>query len=215
MRPLLRRAAGAALLLPLVVADAAAQRRNAAPKPVADSLALQPAERQSWTSDKMRFGIGDIITVLVAERTSANANVTDNNTDNRSKNLGLSIRPPASPSGVSTNVDVNADFTNNGDSRKQGLAARGNNFTSQMSVRVIAVSPTGMLQIRGHKLVNIDKNQQDVVVTGWVRPQDVDPASNSVLSSRIADAEIAYAQKGSLGSPRSGILSKVLGMIWP
>ena len=85
-----------------------------------------------------------------------------------------------------------------------------------MSVRVIGVSPQGMLQIRGHKLVNIDKNQQDVVVTGWIRPQDVDVASNAVLSTKIADAQIEYAQKGgSLGTPRSGILSKVLGIIWP
>jgi len=82
-------------------------------------------------------------------------------------------------------------------------------------VRVIAVSPTGMLQIRGHKLVNIDKNQQDVVVTGWIRPQDISPATNAVLSSHIADAEIDYAQKGAIGTPKSGVLSKILGAIWP
>ena len=123
---------------------------------------------------------------------------------------------PPSPGAPSANVDVSMDFNNNGNSRKAGLANRGNEFSSQMSVRVIGVSPQGMLQIRGHKLVNIDKNQQDVVVTGWIRPQDVDVASNAVLSTKIADAQIEYAQKGgSLGTPRSGILSKVLGIIWP
>ena len=215
MPPFLRRACCAAELLPITALALAAQSKTA-PKPVADSLALQPPVRQSWTSDKMRYGVGDIIMVMINERTSANANLTDNNSENRSKSLGLNIRPPASPGAPSANVDVSMDFNNNGNSRKAGLANRGNEFSSQMSVRVIGVSPQGMLQIRGHKLVNIDKNQQDVVVTGWIRPQDVDVASNAVLSTKIADAQIEYAQKGgSLGTPRSGILSKVLGIIWP
>ena len=106
-------------------------------------------------------------------------------------------------------------FDNKGDSRKRGQALRENDFRSQMSARVIGVSPTGMLKIRGHKLVNVDKNQQDVVVTGWIRPQDIAVGTNSVESARIADAEIDYAQKGALGAPRSGILSRVLGAIWP
>ncbi len=215
MSPFLRRIAQALLLLPFAAAAAWTQAKPVAGKAVADSFAIQPAVRQSWTSDKMRYGVGDIITVLIAERTSANANVTDNATDNRTKSMGLAIRPPTSPGAPSTNIDATMDFNNNGNSRKQGNSARGNDFTAQMSVRVIAVSPTGMLQIRGHKLVNIDKNQQDVVVTGWIRPQDITSATNSVLSSRIADAEIDYAQKGAIGTPKSGVLSKVLGAIWP
>ena len=64
------------------------------------------------------------------------------------------------------------------------------------------------------KLVNLDKNRQEVTLTGWVRPQDVS-AQNAVESSRIANAEIVYAGKGDLGKPKSGILGRVLGMVWP
>lgn len=186
-----------------------------AAKPVADSLALQPPVRQSWTSDKMRLGIGDIVTIVISERTQASANLTDNNSEARKRQLGLDIEPPASPAGVSTSVKATMDFNNDGDSRKRGEALRQNDFRSLISARVVAVSPTGMLQIRGHKLVNVDKNQQDVIVTGWIRPQDIAVGSNTVESSRIANAEIDYAQKGTLGRPRSGILSRVLGALWP
>ena len=55
---------------------------KAAP-PVLDSLAAAPAQRQSWTSDKQRLGIGDIVTILIDERTLASANLTDNNSETK------------------------------------------------------------------------------------------------------------------------------------
>jgi len=206
--------AGAALA---PISEIAAQSRNArnSTPPVLDSLAVQPPVRQSWTSDKIRLGIGDIVTVLIEERTTAGANLSDNASDTRSKEMSLAIEPPALGGKATPNIDATATFDNNGKSKKSGDVTRTANFSSVMSARVIAVSPTGMMQIRGHKLVNVDRNMQDVVVTGWVRPQDVDAGNNTVLSSRIADAEINYAQAGALGKPKSGILSKLLGLVWP
>lgn len=197
------------------IAGAQARATKAASAPVADSLAIQPPTRQSWTSDKMRFGIGDIVTILISERTQASANLTDNNSETRLKQLGLDIEPPANPTGVSPNIKTNMEFDHTGNSRKRGEALRQNDFRSMISARVVAVSPTGMLQLRGHKLVNVDNNQQDVVVTGWVRPQDIAVGTNTIESSRIADAQIDYGQKGALGRPRTGLLSRLLGVLWP
>jgi flagellar L-ring protein precursor FlgH len=221
----LRRAAGtlarslawAGMLAPLHASHLAAQGRGAkaAAKPVADSLALEPQSRQSWTSDRMRFQIGDIVTIMISERTQASANLTDNNSAARQKQLGLDIEPPASPTGASTSMTATMDFNNVGDSRKRGAVLRQNDFRSFVSARVIAVSSQGILQIRGHKLVDVDRNQQDVVITGWVRPQDITVGANTVESARIADAEIHYAQKGALGRPRSGVISRMLGALWP
>lgn len=184
-------------------------------KPIADSLALQPAVRTSWTSDRMRFGIGDIVTILIDESTLASANLTDNNSEHRTKGFGLNITPPASPGAPSAAMDVSMSFNNNGDSRKSGEAVRKNAFSAKVSARVVAVSPTGMLQLKGKKTVNVDKNQEDVTITGWVRPQDINPGTNTVVSSRLADADVQYAQKGDLGKPRSGLLSRMLGALWP
>ena len=184
-------------------------------KPVADSLALQPVSRLSWTSDRMRFGIGDIVTIMIDESTLATANLTDNNSEHRSRAMGLNITPPASPGAPSAAMDVTMGFDNNGDSRKSGEAVRKNAFRTQLAARVVAVSPTGMLQVKGKKTVNVDKNQQDVTITGWIRPQDINPGTNSVLSSRLADADVQYAQKGDLGKPRSGLFSRMLGALWP
>jgi flagellar L-ring protein precursor FlgH len=209
-----------ATLVAMTVASRAleAQARGAAQpvKPVVlDSTTLDAPVRSSWTSDRVRFGVGDIITVLIDERTLAAATLTDNASDTRQKSMGLNVRPPASPTGLTPNVNVGVDVNNNGNSNKSGSAARQNTFKSEMSVRVVAVSPTGMVKISGHKTVNVDKNQQDVVLSGWVRPQDIAVGTNTVESARIADAELNYVQKGALVAPKSGIITRMLGALWP
>jgi flagellar L-ring protein precursor FlgH len=193
-------------------AGAQAKGKNVAPVPVvADSFALQPPIRQSWTSDNMRYRIGDIVTILIDENTTASANLTDNNTDNRKKGLGLDVEPP--PPALATTATLN--FSNNGDSEKSGTVSRQNGFSAQVSARVVAISPNGLLRIAGHKLVNVDKSQQDVTLSGWIRSEDIAAGTNTISSARLADAEINYVQKGSLGTPRGGFLSKVLGALWP
>ncbi|MDQ8153264.1 MAG: flagellar basal body L-ring protein FlgH [Gemmatimonadota bacterium] len=194
---------------------AQAAKKGAAPAPPVDSVAPQYTGRQSWTSDRYRLGVGDIVTVLVNDQTLASASTNNSATDIRAKELDFSIKPPDSPTKAATAIAATAGFNNNGDSKQTGEATRNNIFQSTLSARVIAVSPTGMLQIRGRKMVNVDRNQQEVTLTGWVRPQDIDIGSNMVESTRVADADIIVSQKGKLGKPKSGILSKIVGMVWP
>jgi len=216
MRRLLQVTLLVTITAPAALAQAAKKpAKGAAPAPPVDSIAPQYTGRQSWTSDRFRLGIGDIVTVLVNDRTLASANTNNAATDRRSKDLDFSIKPPDAPTKPSVAIAAKAGFGNIGDSRQSGEATRTNTFQSTLSARVVAVSPTGMLQIRGRKMVNVDKNQQEVTLTGWIRPQDIDIGSNMVQSERIADADIVVTQKGKLGTPRSGILSKLVGALWP
>lgn len=207
----------AIVLVALATPRVGAQGTKAPAKPVApvDSVAPQFTGRQSWTSDRFRMGIGDIVTVLVNDQTLASATSNTSARDSRKKDLDFSIKPPDAPTKASPAIAAKAGFNNNGDSRQSGEATRNNVFQSTLSARVVAVSPTGMLQIRGRKMVNVDKNQQEVTLTGWVRPQDIDVGTNVVESARVADADIVVTQKGKLGKPRSGVLSKIVGALWP
>lgn len=197
-----------------VVHTVGAQTPASAPRglsamPPADS---QPARRapRSWTSDRRDFAVGDIITVIVDERTAASANKATVATDQKRRKLGADASLPA-PSG-GKNVGITS--SNDGESRQNGQATRGNDFIGEISVKVIAISPEGNLQVKGSKTVDVDKNKQVMTLTGWLRPQDV-TATDYAQSSRIADAQIVYQSEGSLGKPRSGFLTRVLGVIWP
>ncbi|HET8655416.1 MAG TPA: flagellar basal body L-ring protein FlgH [Longimicrobiaceae bacterium] len=169
------------------------------------------APRQSWTSDRRDFSVGDVITVLIDESTLASATSGDQNTDQRSRDADFSLGH-----GVLTAGALSADLGSHNDaqSRVSGQATRTNQFRGEMTVRVTAVEPGGRMRVEGTKVVNVDKNKQQLGIKGWVRPQDVS-ADNYISSVRIANAEVVYTSTGSLGKPKGGILSKLLGALWP
>jgi flagellar L-ring protein FlgH len=165
--------------------------------------------RVSWTSDRRNFAVGDIVTVLIDDYTISTA-VKDNlASDNRNRNLGVTIRIPDQGS-----KSAGIDSRNDASQQQRGQQRRENRFQSEMSARVIAVGSNGLLQIRGTKIVDVDKAKQDIVFTGWIRAQDIS-SQNMIESYRVADAELGYASPGPLGKPKQGFLTKIIGSIWP
>jgi flagellar L-ring protein precursor FlgH len=173
------------------------------------SGATRPRVPRSWTSDRRDFAVGDIITVIVDEYTAASANKGNVATDEKRRSMDVGAELP---SGGGKGVSI--DSRNDGSSRQRGEATRANRFRGEISVRVVSVSKEGNLEIKGSKLVDIDENKQTMTLSGWVRPQDIS-ARDYIESSRIADAQLVYEAKGNLGKPRGGILTRVLGVIWP
>lgn len=212
-RSLLLLAAAAALLGPEAAAAQAAAPPAAAPQ--VETAAAEPARapRRSWTADRRDYVVGDLITVVVDERTMAAASTGNTASDNRRRGLGVSAAGGAGVYQIPA-VGAQAGSTNEAESRQRGEAVRQSRFTTEISVRVEAVEPNGLLKVKGEKLVNLDRNRQNVTLTGFVRPQDV-AADNTVESWRVGDAQLVYASRGSLGRPRGGIISRLLGALWP
>lgn len=190
-------------------AGAAAAPRGPSAMPPADSAPRRKAPR-SWTADRRDFAVGDIITVLVDENTAASANKANTATDRKSRKMGFDATLPAPAAGKNVGIASN----NDGESRQNGEATRGNHFVGEISVKVVAIGKDGNLQIKGSKTVDVDKNKQLMTLSGWLRPQDVS-TTDIAESSRVADAELVYTAQGSLGKPRGGILTRVLGVVWP
>ena len=189
---------------------ASAPPRGLSAMPPADSSAATRKPPRSWTSDRRDFAVGDIITVLVDERTAASANKANIATDQKRRKMGFDASLPAPAPAKEATIES----SNDGESRQRGEATRGNHFMGEISVKVMAISKEGNLQIKGSKTVDVDKNKQTMTLSGWLRPQDV-TTTDYAESSRIAEAQLVYQAEGSLGKPRSGILTRVLGVIWP
>lgn len=173
----------------------------------APSTTPAPA-RSSWVADRRQFAVGDLITVLIDDYTISTAVKENVAQDTRNRGFGLSARLPSS------SQNANIDTRNSADQTQRGQARRENRFQNEMSVRVVATGPNGLLQVKGTKKIDVDKQMQDIVFTGWVRAQDVS-VTNVVESSRVADVQLGYASPGNLGKPKQGIISKVLGIVWP
>ena len=80
----------------------------------------------------------------------------------------------------------------------KGEAANKNVFTGTITVTVIDVYPNGNLLVSGEKQLAIGSEQEFIRVSGIVNPAFVD-FSNSIDSSKVADARIEYKNSGQIG----------------
>jgi len=202
-----------ALLLLVAPAPRVLAQDAAAPDSAAlpDSVVAPPVKppRASWLSDRLPLRVGDLVTIIVDEQTSAYEHVSQVATGNRSQradlNAGIGVDPRIGPSkSFGTGVNNN--------SRDVGDAGRNADFTAVLTVRVVEIAPNGVARISGGKKVTLDGRAQDVTLTGVIRAADVD-ARNQVRSDRIADVVLTY--KGKKIAPKTGFVGSLLGILWP
>jgi flagellar L-ring protein precursor FlgH len=187
----------------------------ATPVLIAQNKDQQPARRlTSWTADRREFTVGDIITVLVSDVTLASATKSQSGSDQQSRKNGVDLEPPKV--GESSLPAINGSFSTdkNASSKQTGDAKRNLSFQGDISVRVLSVDKNGLLQIKGSKVVDVDKNKQTLNFTGWVRPEDIS-ATNIVASERVADVSLTYQLSGALGKTRGGIVGRLINVFWP
>lgn len=203
---------GALLMLLLSIAVTLGAQARPAAKP--DS-AKAAAPSFNWLSDKRAFQVGDIIRVYVDEYANAEANKSTSNSASRRRKLEMGASPPSMPGGTAMG-DINAtvETGDGGTSSQRGNAARDTRYVGDVAARVVAITPEGLLQIKGTKTIDVDKNKTVLTLSGFVRPIDVG-ARDMIHSESIADAQISYSAKGGLGKPKNGIFSKIFGILWP
>lgn len=195
-----------ATLAPTLHAQAAKPPAARDTTPMLTSTALPG--RQSWLSDRRDFHLGDIVTILVDEYTLTSLDKQVNASDSRRRSLGFGMSTP------SGNKDFDITSNNDAESQNHGLDARTNRLTTEMSARVVAIAPNGLMQLKGTKGIIVEQSKVHLTLSGWVRVQDVSP-QNIVQSYRMADADLDYAADGPLGKAKSGIIGRLLGAFWP
>ncbi len=173
------------LLLLLVAAPALAQ----APMPEATA---EPAPRRpvSLYSDLRAYQAGDLLTVVLAERTSARR--ASGSSSESSAQVGGA---GSSSLGGFFGLDATAGGRRDADSR----TVQSDLLAGTITARVVEVDPAGNLSIEGERRLNVDGDVHLMTVRGLVRPADVTTA-NTVLSYQIAGADVVYRQDG--GGPK-------------
>lgn len=176
---------------------------------------FQAANASALFEDFKARRVGDILTVLLAERTNARKSANTNTSKDSSVSLldPTLFGRPVTRDGVpilNTDVEMNRSFDGKGD------AAQSNQLEGSITVTVAEVMPNGNLIIQGEKWVKINQGQEYIRLRGIVRPVDI-RSDNTVLSTQVGDAQVAYGGTGTVAQASSpGWLTRFFNSpIWP
>lgn len=147
-----------------------------------------PAQAQSLYADPRAHDVGDVVTVVLAERTSASR---ESGWDNRSS---TQLGGNASVSGnVSGRFGLDATFNN--DALNKNLSSQRDLLTGTFTAQVVERDARGNLVISGERRLHVNGETHLLRVDGLIRPFDV-RNDNSVYSFQIANANIEYRHAG-------------------
>lgn len=174
------------------------------------------SQANSLYSDAKGRKVGDIITVILRENTSAtkSANTT------LARDSQVQIDPITGPENRPINFlgmsQFQLDLSAQNDFTGDASANQSNNLNGNISVTVVQVMPNNNLVIRGEKWITLNQGDEYVRLTGIVRPADINPA-NEVMSTKVANARIQYSGTGNFANQQEqGWLGKFFASkYWP
>jgi flagellar L-ring protein precursor FlgH len=168
-------------------------------------LGLDPRARQ----------VNDLVTIQVVESIvgtgSADSSLSKSSSGSASvSNLfGLETKLPdwLDPTNL-VNTASDTDF------KGGGVTTRSGELIARMTARVVEVLPNGDLVLEGAREIDINGDRQIVVLTGVVRPSDVD-RDNVVRSTEIGQFRIRYFGRGLIrDNLKPGWLIRVINKIF-
>jgi flagellar L-ring protein precursor FlgH len=145
--------------------------------------------------DRRARNVGDTLTVLLNETTSA------------AKNSGMSAARKANGTSTFGNNSPTfngpmfslanaANFTGTGDIKSEGSgnSAASNTFAGTITVTVVEILSNGNLVVAGEKQVAVSNEEEIIRFGGIVNPNTL--VFNQVSSQQVADARIEYRGRG-------------------
>lgn len=160
---------------------------------------------RSLFSDVKAARIGDAVTILIVESSSA-TNDAQTNTS-RESNISLSASGKVGQSNV---PDVSLGVGTGNTFKGQGGTASRGSVRAKISARVDSVLVNGDLSIKGTRMTTINGEEQIIRISGIVRPTDI-MTDNSVFSYNVAEARIVFEGNGMIARAQGpGWITKLL-----
>ncbi|HEV2270748.1 MAG TPA: flagellar basal body L-ring protein FlgH [Steroidobacteraceae bacterium] len=183
------------------------------PTPPADGAIFHTGYSPGLFDNPTARNVGDTVTVILQESTAAQKS-SQTDTAKTTKDslaaptvLGNQVTIHGTPilSGSLNNAN---SFSGSGDSKQS------DSLVGDITVTVVKRLQNGNLLVRGQKYVDINQGSEYVRLEGIIRPIDI-AADNTIPSTEVADARIAYGQKGALNDAnRPGLLSRFFNSPW-
>jgi flagellar L-ring protein precursor FlgH len=154
---------------------------------------------------------GDILTVVIEIDERAEIQNSSQRSREASEQLGVPslfglpdvISDMLPGSGT---LDSAVGFDSASSSSGDGTTARNETLELRIAGVVTSVQPNGVLAIWGSQEVRVNNELRELLVTGYVRPEDI-TRQNEITYDKIASARISYGGRGAIADaqrPRPG-----------
>jgi flagellar L-ring protein precursor FlgH len=190
------------------------------PQPVSYAAnSLWRTGSRAFFKDQRAQQVGDLVTVkvLVTDKANLDNETKRSRTNNESfgtANLfGAETKIPSVLPGATASALLNADGKSS--SEGAGSVSRKEELVTSVAAVVTQVLPNGNLVIEGKQEIRVNFEVRELIVAGVIRPEDIE-AGNTIESSKIAEARIAYGGRGQITDvqqPRYG--QQVLDIVLP
>jgi flagellar L-ring protein precursor FlgH len=192
------------------------------PTPLPTSYAANSLWRQgsrAFFKDQRAQQVGDLVTVKVQVTDKANLDNETKRTRTNSETMGatnlfgLESKITKTLPGATASSLVDTDSTSSSDG--SGSVARKEELVTNVAAVVTQVLPNGNLVVEGKQEIRVNFEVRELIVAGVIRPEDIE-ADNTIDSTKIAEARIAYGGRGQITDvqqPRYG--QQVMDIVLP
>ncbi len=169
--------------------------------------------------DTRAVRVGDLVVIKLEEDADASgASSTSLKRDNSMK-LGMEAVFGLVPAIKKAHPDIDPEqllsFFTESDFKGEGDTSRRGKLRGRIAVKVVEEMPNGDLYIEGTKVLLLNNEEYHLYVSGVVRPSDINQ-NNTVMSTRIADAQIEFTGRGDIAEQqRKGWLSRTIDAVNP
>ncbi|MCJ8313438.1 MAG: flagellar basal body L-ring protein FlgH [Saccharospirillaceae bacterium] len=165
---------------------------------VAAKSLYDPESYTPLLSEHQSFAIGDIVTVMIYESSSATSQAGSKTSVSNS--IGLKYKDDGS--------EIGGDFGISGKFDGGGSTVRNDEIAASISVNIISINANGDFNIEGQQILHLNTESRNIQIKGTVRPEDI-ASDNSIASTRISNAEIKFLGEGDLSSAeKPGLITK-------
>lgn len=174
---------------PIVVATPEPQ------KPANGSLFTDSAANGNLLADFKARRVGDLVFVEVVEESEANVTSSAKRSRDSGTLGGIGTAVGALPVPGAAVVGTVAGALGKRTYDGKGTTERNSELNAKITARVVEVLPNGDLRIEALKMVKINKETEQLALSGIVRPSDIN-AGNAVQTVSIGDLRVELNGKG-------------------
>ncbi|MFY0308542.1 flagellar basal body L-ring protein FlgH [Leisingera sp. D0M16] len=167
-----------------------------------DGSSLWSGSQQSLLGDRRAIKRGDILTVVIEidEEAEISNDTQRSRSGSESLNmphlLGLPQRLDRKLPEGATSADA-VELGSSSAAGGKGSVKRSEKLELRVAATVVDVLPNGVLAISGTQELRVNFELRELLVTGYVRPQDIS-RQNEITYDKIASARVSYGGRGQI-----------------